>query len=635
MSTLPIFPYNEGDGLRVDTINQQLRNSANVQTQRGMFGGGVNAITDPLLHKQSMADSTEQFELHECVIIEPIRSPSFYDSTITPNPMAVTPDGLFLNVEIAPVANNVISFMSMGLIRIIGKTYLPLPATYVGNEEIPQNQAQKYQNEDIEYRRTGEQRKIWVNREDGAMSNIPPEIANIDDWDEKPLYLLQRELVMEDNRCTRRRGANTSYPFKWRYVKPVAPLYPPEAPEASRPPITPQTKNEPFSSGTNDFGNDRYVEFIYLNSRQNIGGTLNYGELTDDDMIEPSYNPGNTDKREDVEQRDYFEMKPYYGWSTVQIGERNVLEGSQETFIGISPQPWALTTNPDEAQMNYDFAWCPDLEFAEALVPGERMKCFERFTSFLVPKIDERGQPMYKYLLDSEGNVVLDNNGDPVYERDKNGNLIRDTQQRVFRYYEILPPDSYKTYIEGQPDVEMQIGLEERQFYAIDGDGFVDNIVDAEGVLGVIGMTTLQRARTYIQPEDIVTPEFEMVYVDLEKKSSAKIVNPLAVIQDIQTDRNGNLTKRLRAVWYKTDEESRKFPMLFEVDILSYGFCIEAGIVKQFVATGDDTCAPHQLREEYDVVRMERGRGRNGMTLQLATQKCFKHRLQIPTLVKK
>ncbi|MCL2005444.1 MAG: hypothetical protein FWG73_04690 [Planctomycetaceae bacterium] len=56
----------------------------------------------------------------------------------------------------------------------------------------------------------------------------------------------------------------------------------------------------------------------------------------------------------------------------------------------------------------------------------------------------------------------------------------------------------------------------------------------------------------------------------------------MAVVSDLQTDRHGHLTKRLRALFYRTDPKNRKYPMLFEVDALCYGSCIEVGNIKHY-----------------------------------------------------
>jgi len=146
----------------------------------------------------------------------------------------------------------------------------------------------------------------------------------------------------------------------------------------------------------------------------------------------------------------------------------------------------------------------------------------------------------------------------------------------------------------------------------------------------------VQATDRYVRPEDIVFPDYELVYVKLVKNSgAAEIVNPLAVVSDLQTDQNGHLTKRLRSLFYKKDHAGRRYPMLFEAEVLPYGYCIEAGNVQHYYGTEHDQRAPYYLREEYTIERAKRRRGHKGSTLQLTSTKCFKHRLEVPVLVKR
>jgi hypothetical protein len=368
---------------------------------------------------------------------------------------------------------------------------------------------------------------------------------------------------------------------------------------------------ESFSSGTKDIGEQIYFEFIYETSRE----IMSPGAWQDDDASN------------ELSYTDYYEMKPYYDRSSVRHTEEGTETQESNDFIGISPQAWRLTTDKDQSQLNYDFAYCFDLEWAEALVPGERVQCALRRVMFTVLAKNEYGEPLYEYVRDADGNLVLNNNGEPIVVVDINGKPKRLKMYKTFQYYEIIPPKEYKTAIDGQPSVELYIGTN-------DVITLTENI--AASMLDIdLSVTPLQTTASYIRPEDIATPDYELVYATLRSnKASAEVVNPLAVISDLQTDRNGHLTKRLRALFYKVDDENRKYPMLFEVDVLPYGYCIEVGNIKHYYGTDQDQCAPYHLREQYTVERTERSKGQKGRTLKLAQAKCFKHRLQIPVMVR-
>ena len=461
-----------------------------------------------ILDMDDNCDEDRKISGEGCEIIEPVRCPRFYDKNITPNPMMVDAGGFFLPEELKLLDNGVNAFMSMGLLAVDGKEYSPLQATYQGGEPYTQYD-EELGREVLMFRRMGE-----------------PMFDN----GGNPLYLMRRELVIEDNSVTVRKGKDTSFPFKWQYID-----------------------GEPFSSlevGADD-------------------------EAQDDN---------------EVNYYDYFELKPFYLYSSVAEDDEDGNELIPEQ-TGISPRTWRLTIDPDEAQLNYDFAYCPDLDWAEVLVPGEKVECEEKTVSYKVREVDEFGE-----LVIAEKN---------------------------FKYYEIIPPASYRTPIDGQPSVELYVGTGEE-------------VTAVSSETGDLAITTLRKEDRYIKAEDVILPDYELVYAALsDSKAEAELVNPLAVISDLQTDRNGHLTKRLRALFYKKDNENRLYPMLFEVDILPFGYCIEVGNTKHYYGTEEDECSPYVLRESYTVERANRRYGQKGMSLQLVQSKCFKHRLQVPMMVRR
>jgi hypothetical protein len=464
-----------------------------------------------------------------------------------PDPVVVAPAGFFLPKDIEANDNGYLAFMSMGLVRVMGKEYTPLQATYNGGAEYGRPQADEFG---------------------------------------QPLYLMRRELQTAANRCTTRRGKDTSYPFKWRYADGTY-----------------------FSSGTKDYENyvyetaerRTYTSFLY---EINPYSREQYGALHGDDA-----------DKDKVRYADYLEMKPYYYGSSIETTEGDGETGEKiPAETGVSPQWWKTTTDREQAQLNYDFAYCPNLEWAETLIPGDKVRCVERKVTQKIPARDGYGNLKYEYVRDESGMILYDQYGRPLVTR-------QEFEFKTFRYYEITPPDSYRTAIDGQPAVELYIGSPET--------------IGSSTEEFDIHSTLLDKTGSYTRPEDIVSPDYELVYAVLrDNHASADVVNPLAVVSDLQTDRHGTLTQRLRALFYRTDPKDRKYPMLFEVDALHYGYCIEVGNVKHYYGTEHDLCSPHYLREEYRVVRKDRGTGKKGKTLQLASTKCFKHRLQVPVLVK-
>ena len=542
-----------GTPLRFYTDTNTTYKVDDFETDYVLLDIGVNCGSEPIvLPKQEL----------ECEIIEPVRCPRFYDKNVSPNPMAIAPDGFFLPKDAIPYDNGFNAYMSMGLVKLMGKEYSPLPATYYGGERV----------------------LFWENGTPLGMGVAQQGMQRVDERG-KPLFLMRRRLKTTDSNCTVRRGRDTSYPFKWEYVD-----------------------GTEFSSGVND-----YLGGTFLHAFSNIEQDhVTYPVMlyqVDPHLLSLGYFAHDDADTVDLRNEDYFEMKPYYAFSSVET------EFSREE-VGVSPQWWKRTMDPSEAQLNYDFGYCPDLEWAESLIPGEKVKCVEKLVVFDIVATDNYGNPVYAYLRDDLGEVVLDDWGNPVPV------LVK--KLSVFRYYELIPPELYRTATEGQPDVELYTGTEETLRLTDSLSGSVDVAV---------AITSLEREEDYVPPEDVILPDYSLVYVALRENSAhPELINPLAVVNDLQKNRNGQFVQRLRALWYKKDKEDRKYPMLFEVDALRYGHCIEAGNIQHFFSTELDQCAPHYLLELYTVNRADRVKGQKGKTLQLAPTKCFKHRLQVPVL---
>jgi hypothetical protein len=298
----------------------------------------------------------------------------------------------------------------------------------------------------------------------------------------------------------------------------------------------------------------------------------------------------------------------------------------QKEFNGISPQTWLLTYDEQDAQLDYDFGICFDLAYAETLVPGEKVECKKRAAKIVIAAFTEYGEPDYEIVIDGMGNPVYTPDGQPVYVLDDYGNKIQKTKVITFAYYELIPPESYLVQIDGHPNVNLYVcEANTAEIYA----GADPTKQDGKPITK-IDITRMTLTHEYVPPEDIVQPDYEYVQARCldESNSSIDIVNPLGVVNDLATDVDGRMVPRCRALFYKTDDKKRKFPILFEVDTLPYGYAIETGVIQNYYIT-EDTCSPYYVRPNYTVNRTYRNDSKKGKILQLAKTECFKHSLQL------
>jgi|GEM_PF-6894806 len=86
-------------------------------------------------------------------------------------------------------------------------------------------------------------------------------------------------------------------------------------------------------------------------------------------------------------------------------------------------------------------------------VPGEKVACREKTILFTIQEVDEFGNLAWEVARDGNGEPIL-TGGLPTIV----GALM---VEKAFRCYEIIPPRQYRTAIDGQPAVNLYVGMEE------------------------------------------------------------------------------------------------------------------------------------------------------------------------------
>jgi len=511
-----------------------------------------------------------------CEVIEPIMAPKFFDKGITPNPMALGPGGTFFLPNSIDGELGFLLFMAMGRVKIPGRTHQPLRATFKGGEpyqvRVWNSDTEEWEWEE-RYRKMGEFRMQWDEEEEIFV----------------PLYLMRREIMLDEACVAMRRGNDTGYPFKFKYADGTI-----------------------FSSGL-PTGPDSYSNLHYQSELPFWGSDDN--PLGDDDAPSGA-----------LKMWHFYQMQPYYFGGSVEVSDDDTITSSFAR--GISPQQWKLTTDPNMAEMDYEFATGVGLAAGEVTRPGAKLTGRRKEVTFQAPHVDEYGQ------FTGAGTMPL-----------------------TFSYYEVSGESKIKTPIEGQPKVELYRARVTELVLSNEGMGDPPR-TEEEATEFTLKYLDMERFEHYVKPELIAPPDYELVEVTLKKvKTSAdvtpsgktfhsqadELVNPLAVVNDMQTDQQGHLTKRLRALFYSKqtrDEETTnedgctfaRVPQAFRVCQLPFGYALEVASLEHYYGTDEDECAPYHIREEYNVVR-EEGRNTSGIIeLQLSSNECFKHRLQTKVL---
>jgi len=380
------------------------------------------------------------------VIQEPCRRPCFRNAK--PESFAEADDSIGWNVVAC-----------FGSIKLPGKTYKPVPATYKGGEEY-ETEEENEQGEIVtvtKKRKKGEQQK---------------------DEDGKPLYLKAREPRTGSGRFVLRYEGKTCNRIEW------------------------------ICSDGSRFPND------------------------------VPYPP-----------------KPFYPGFHFD----NENEGEENN--------WPTTDDPENAQQDYDYALCRNLDWAELLIEGDEVDYQKQTADVEIEKTDEYGEIVYK----------KDEQGDDTDEPE--------TETVRLAYYEVFPFDKFVTPVEGQAAVAMKIiepiWPEEQTG---DPESYETTDVDAQ------------------QQEQAEAPKFEAVYLELmNDHCTPKLVKTMGICNDCSS-------LRVRGVFIRSDVKHRRYPMMFELATLRVGGAIRSRIIDCYYKIENDECAPKSSQPEMTLERFNEWR---------------------------
>jgi len=373
-------------------------------------------------------------------IQEPCHRPLFRN--VEPNPWYAVPTPYALSVDTNKPSIN--TACCLGTIKIPGKTYRPIEATYWGGEPYVADGGV------MKFRERGEPMK---------------------DDDGNPLYLKKRIPRTSSDMLVVRSGSDTSGMIQWGYTDGSA------------------------------FDNTR--------------------------VLPPK------------------PMQQQYGWCS-------------KVFNGKALWETTTKTGENEAQYNYDFALCRNLDWSEALIEGDYLEFQERNVDLEIDRIGSDGQPL----------------------RGDNNKIIKETVK--FTYYEAVPPASYLTSVEGQAKIVLKI-------VTPDWGGQVPGSGPPETF-------TIQTAvnNTQLQPPD--APKFETVYLKLTNQA-------IPDYQKTQGICNDCTVPRVRGVFLRRDAQGRGYPMLFEVPTLRVGGAIRSRKINCYYKTENDNCSPQGTQPEMKLLR--------------------------------
>ena len=234
---------------------------------------------------------------------------------------------------------------------------------------------------------------------------------------------------------------------------------------------------------------------------------------------------------------------------------------------------WETTTDRDKAWRNYDRAACPTLDYSEVLVPGERVNVLRTETHSFY-------RPHPSPLPGGEGTLVAASASIVIVE----------------------PPSSYSVEFEGTSDaVEFGVWNKERMLTSNQHD-VVRTTLDDEFSIGVgthpydyWGFDTVD-----LHPNGTASWHFVDIaafprLIKIQDPNDDPDVDPShpsrPVLSDVVNISNTACNTRAYGLWYKTDRNGVRYPILCNVESLTYGTVIETRKVNCYLFDREDgTC---------------------------------------------
>jgi hypothetical protein len=226
-------------------------------------------------------------------------------------------------------------------------------------------------------------------------------------------------------------------------------------------------------------------------------------------------------------------------------------------WFGLTPaHEWSLTSNANDAQLDYEPCLCDYLDRNERLIPGQKLE-YSKQTTNLVYELPD--------TLDGAGG----------------------TAEVEFGYYAVIPPDEYSVSFEGTPQMTIC------QFSKGDKVVHAQKPSPADYYIG--DYITLDQ----LPDGGFSYPHHGAFYLTLQDNLPI-IDQPFGVFNDCEN-------ASLMGIFVREDEEYIKYLMTARLDYIPFGYAIETKTPSCFYkVTADENCAPRMVGVRYNVVRMER-----------------------------
>jgi hypothetical protein len=302
-----------------------------------------------------------------------------------------------------------------------------------------------------------------------------------------------------------------------------------------------------------DFGGNMILKKTFVKPREDEDDEP---EIREETIALPSQ-PGNTGAG-----NFYFQScNTLTGYCTYRYIPRTVTYEQCSEFpfwFGLTgPDRWSLTSNINDAQLNYDPCVCDYLDRNERLIPGQKLEYAAKKT------------------------VLTYDLPDTLDEANRRGEL-------EFEYCSVTPPKEYTASFEGTPRMLVH------QF--------------SKGTKVMHG-TYLSPTDYYLgdyqvfdeaPPDGFVYPYKGAFYIEFENSYTPIVDQPFGIFNDCEN-------AALMGIFLREDENYIKYFMTARLDYVPFGYAIETRTPSCFYkVTAEENCAPRMVGVRYSVIRVDR-----------------------------
>jgi hypothetical protein len=218
---------------------------------------------------------------------------------------------------------------------------------------------------------------------------------------------------------------------------------------------------------------------------------------------------------------------------------------------------WETTTDIDNAWLNYDIAACPTLDYSEVLVPGERVKVLRTETHRYYRRIEEP-EESDSYILSPASCLLTIVEPPDTYTVEFEGTAL--VNEFGIWHKERMLTDNRADVVKTTIDEDYNIGEGDTpyDYWGFDTVNLHPNGLASWSFIKVAAFPKLKVIQDPVNEDCIVTTHV----------SRPELQNNIHIS-------NSACNTRAYALWYKTDKNGVRYPILCNVESLTSGTSIE------------------------------------------------------------